>query len=263
MTLNPGPNDIELSTDQYSAVRGSLSSHHHRAGPRQLAWSLLPPGETTPLALTESPRGVITGNLAAYMTSEMTGRGTSQTFIYFQDNGGLAEGAWHVTATLDDGAPVPIDAYAADEFYAWGRGIGFPQSDPTRTICHPATSDLTVAVAAYVLNGDPDYNPDGAMGARAGYSSLGPRIDGDPGLDIAAPDNPMTLTAPLGGRSRRRRTLCLVERRARGPTWPPRSPCSDSAFRWNSRGASQADADSARRRRTRRRHPDRSRQARR
>lgn len=51
-------------------------------------------------------------------------------------------------------------------------------------------------VAAYVLHDEKDFYPAGPAGALASYSSRGPRFDGAAGIEIAAPDNPLSTAPP-------------------------------------------------------------------
>ena len=72
--------------------------------------------------------------------------------------------ATDVPAATDPPAATEIDAYAGDAYNSWAYGFVFDKNTPNRTICHPATNDKGLTVAAYVLFGQLASADIGALG---------------------------------------------------------------------------------------------------
>lgn len=201
VSLHAGENTVDLRVDPRSPVGRLLQiSVHHHAAARDVGYALtLPSGRRVELPL--NPRGTTLGDgHTVYTTARTTARGTVERFFVITLSASATTGDYHLHATLDAGPAVAADLYAGDDRNSWAGGLVFTENSPTRTLCHPATSDDTLAVAAYTLWGDRAHAGTAMEGERATYSSQGPRFDGDPGLDIAAPDNPMSTTTPSDGR---------------------------------------------------------------
>ena len=198
--LVAGDNDIPAHT-QSSFAGGRLIqiSLHHRVANRALTFSLVLPGGRVVVLPPNAPGGQsFSGGFTAYTNRRVSPRGTTEQHVLFYRGAGLAEGDYTIRVTLDAGDAVDADLYVADDRTSWGGGFELVGNDVPRTLCHPATSDRTLTVAAYVLHGEEAYGAWGAQGVRANYSSRGPRIDDGKTIDIAAPDNPMS-TASIHG----------------------------------------------------------------
>ena len=197
VSLAAGENTVDLRVDPHSPVGRLLQlSVHHRAPARAVTYALtLPSGRR--VDLPTSPRGTPLGDgHTVYTTARTTARGTVERFFVIALSASATTGAYQLHATVDAGPAVAADLYAGDDRNSWAGGFVFTENSPARTLCHPATSDDTLAVAAYTLYNDRAHGGSSGEGERATYSSQGPRFDGDDGLDIAAPDNPMSSTVP-------------------------------------------------------------------
>lgn len=176
-----------------------LSIRSHGLAQRTLSLQVTIPNGPTLDVSTDQQKDLGNG-LLLYVQSQTTSRGTVEKDVALYSNTTpLTGGAYTFQAKLDAGDPVGVDMYVGDDANAWNGGLSFEKPNPHLTICSPSTGDKTISVAAYVLNADKDYGPDGTAGDLAAYSSQGPRIDGVPKMGIAAPDNPMSLLPPLTG----------------------------------------------------------------
>lgn len=199
LTLTPGVNHVEVRTDMaFTGARTLVFSMHHGGAARAVTVHLTGPDGLDATLPDTAPRGTsLPGGLVGYIVTRTTARGTRERHITLATpRGTLAVGGYAFDITLSAGAPLDADLYVADNVNSWARGATFTRSDPTRTLCHPSTSDLTITVGAYTLHGDITYAPSSREGDLAAYSSVGPRFDGAPGIDLAAPDNPMSTMAP-------------------------------------------------------------------
>lgn len=197
--LAPGTTDVAIVTDAAFADARLVQFSVHFLGPaRDLGLTLTIAGTAYPLPAS-SPRGVaLADGAVAYVTERVTARGTRERHVMvYNSRSAFPRGQYGAEFTLGAGAALDVDLYVGDDRNSWARGITFDRNDPTRTLCSPATSDRTLAVGAYVLHGEAAYSPAGTTGALASYTSRGPRLDGDdPGIDLVAPDNPMSLLSP-------------------------------------------------------------------
>lgn len=199
--LVAGANEIKLQTDKSFGGAPYISiSLLHRGDPRTLGlkWSL---GDGTvldiPAESTGSPIDVGRDRLLE-VVRRTTSRGTHEIHLSLyawngSDYGSLPSGKYSLTVNAD--AAFDAELYCGDSNNSWAYGFTFLENTPTKTICHPATNDRGIAVAAYTLHGDDPFGG-GTPGALASYSSIGPRIDGDAGMDLAAPDNPISTGVP-------------------------------------------------------------------
>ncbi len=199
--LAPGTTTFALPTDAYfEGSRVAEFSMHYRGAPRTLSvrWTM-PSGAA--MDLPDSAETGVAGpeGSLVYVAAQTTPRGTHERFVTLTRTTKLPMGTYGVAITLDAGASVPIDLFVGDDVNAWAYGLQFDADTPTRTVCSPATSEGTISVAAYVLHDALPFFPAGESGALARYSSRGPRLDGVSGIDIAAPDNPLTTQPPVDG----------------------------------------------------------------
>lgn len=199
--LNAGMNTISLQTDgAFAGARFAQISIHHRMAGRRIIMTIGIPG-SAPMELPEdAPRGIMLPNgIAAQITNSASSRGTQQVFLSLFSRQPLPEGNWTFSVNVI-GGPIEADLYAGDDKNSWAGGFGFAGNDETRTLCYPSTSDDTLTVAAYTLHGGAAFAASSMAGQLAGYSSRGPRLDGIPGIDIAAPDNPMSALSMFSPR---------------------------------------------------------------
>jgi hypothetical protein len=201
VTLQPGANTIPLATTLDAQL--AVFSLHYRGAKRTLGVKLKTPttsaGETIDVP-ESAPDGVTLPNgTYLYVLDQTTPRATHERFISLYGQAKQPKGAYELTLTLDAGAPLEVDMYASDDVSTWASGLTFTENTFTRTLCSPSTSDTTISVAAYVLHDEKSFNPGGPLGIVPGYSSRGPRLDGVPGIEIAAPDNPLSLAPPAEG----------------------------------------------------------------
>jgi hypothetical protein len=96
---------------------------------------------------------------------------------------------WTVTLELPTSAIVHY--YIADDASAWSGGAAMASASDSHIITWPSTADEAISVASYLSRNlwMPGY------GNLAPYSSIGPRIDGNPKLSITAPGGWDIITA--------------------------------------------------------------------
>ncbi len=117
-------------------------------------------------------------NLSAYVFCEVSPRGMNNIIIQVsQDDHFWVNGNWGVTVTNPEGENIWVDGYAWDgnwqtTYMTWGNC-----TEDLRTISSPATSDFAIAVSSYAEG----------TNSITTTSSKGPRIDGAPKPNVAAP----------------------------------------------------------------------------
>jgi Subtilase family len=168
----------------------------------KLSAKLTVPGESQAVdlpALSGPPEAA--GKYTLYAQAETTERGTTARHYYLIDESqkDLPKGSY--TLELSATEPVEVDIYVGDIRTSWGGGFSFTENTSSRTICHPATADSVITVAAFILNDDSGFNAAGKKGEIASYSSRGPTLMGSPGIEVAAPDNPPGTSLPNGSES--------------------------------------------------------------
>lgn len=202
VNLNAGDNALAIVTDSvFSGANYAALSVHYRSASRRARVTIGIPG-MAPVQLPESaPSGVtVAPGIFATVESSTTARGTRMIHAALFSRAALPESGWTASISMDAGPAVEADIYASDNKADWAGGFQFRGNDPTRTICYPSTSDKTISVAAYVLHASPNFGGSAAAGQLAVYSSRGPRLDGDNGIEIGAPDNPMSTLSMYPGR---------------------------------------------------------------
>lgn len=199
VTLTAGVNTFLLKTE-YGFANAPLVAFSllHRGDPRTLEITIgLPDGGSVvvPSASTTEPIALEKDRLLT-VTRRVSARGTHEIHIeivaYSSSSyyGKMPPGRYTLGINAD--APVEVELFCKDSNTSWGGGLVFEANTPTRTMCHPATNDKGLSIAAYNLHGDAGE----IAGAIARYSSSGPRIDGAAGIDLAAPANPWAPTVP-------------------------------------------------------------------
>ncbi|MGZ3420822.1 MAG: S8 family serine peptidase [Polyangiales bacterium] len=172
----------------------------HRGDPRTLKLTLNIPGGTKVDIPADSSTDPIPAGTdrTVDVIRETTARGTHAIHLQLAAYSGGTFGnlpSGKYTLDIDADAPVDVDMYCGDAVTSWGDGLVFTENTTARTVCHPATNDKGIAVAAYTLHAT-DLWGEPTAGDLAYYSSLGPRIDGTAGIDLAAPDDPWSATVP-------------------------------------------------------------------
>jgi hypothetical protein len=130
-----------------------------------------------------------------FNTPDRTSRGTSTRFIFVGSEDGRRPMRFgdYILRVDPQGAAFDMHVFVDDYFSSWGEGVGLFETDPATTICWPATGDAALGVGAYAGFQDQPWDGDGSLrGELRNYSSRGPRMDGEVGIDIVAPDDPLS-----------------------------------------------------------------------
>ncbi len=130
------------------------------------------------------------GDANLYTTFQETMRGTRQQLIYLWNENpqiSLETGTYtlRIEGLEHDDA---VTGRITDQYSSWGLGIYW--HDATQdfgTAVYPSSADSAFGVAAFAGRHS-DFSA--APGDLRGYSGRGPRLDGAPMVDIAAPDDP-------------------------------------------------------------------------
>jgi MYXO-CTERM domain-containing protein len=199
LTLAAGSNAIPLKTEYgFDGAPLIAFSLLHRGDARAFSIKIgIADGTSVTIPSTSTSGPIeIEKNRLLTVTKRVSARGTHELHIEilaFSTTGSYGKmPAGRYGLTIDADASVEVDLYCKDSNTSWGYGLVFESNTPTRTLCHPATNDSGITLAAYTLHGDAGE----IAGTMAKYSSSGPRIDGAVGVDLAAPANPWTITVP-------------------------------------------------------------------
>ena len=102
----------------------------------------------------------------------------------FGDGTPVDAGIWTLRLTNRLSYGLNVNLYLTDQDRNWEGGVVFMDSvDAFYTVTSPATADSAIAVASYSTRGrggDP-------VGVRSQFSGVGPRLDGEPAIALAAP----------------------------------------------------------------------------
>ncbi|MBI2390737.1 MAG: S8 family serine peptidase [Deltaproteobacteria bacterium] len=200
--LVAGPNTFPLTT-KYGFDGAPLVEFTvlHRGEPRTLSLKITLPDTTVVDIPAASATVDLEKNRLLTVARRVSPRGTHEIHveIYALSSTGYGKmppGRYWLA--IDADAPVDVELYCKDSNTSWGYGLVFEQNTPSRTLCHPATDDRGLIVAAYNL-----HEESGELaGAIARYSSVGPRIDGAAGIDLGSPANPFAPTTPADALSK-------------------------------------------------------------
>jgi MYXO-CTERM domain-containing protein len=151
------------------------------------------------------------GDVVDLSVDEPSGNAASGRF-YSVVQGTTSKGAGYLLMSMN-GAPFPAGGndlvlqsgsgsslnaalFIIDDVSSWAGGSNFADFDVAGCMNPPALSVETLAISAYALNVGSDFAPYSEdMGELRAFSGRGPDLWGDPGIDIAAPDNPITARA--------------------------------------------------------------------
>lgn len=101
--------------------------------------------------------------------------------------GGMIAGQTAKIVVTNPGPTIELNSYVIDTYSGWSQGVYWPEEFSDRsTLCTPSTADSALAVGSYRLDHPPAGQPKGAL---SGYSSQGPRIDGQRSIDLVAPED--------------------------------------------------------------------------
>ncbi|MGY5871317.1 MAG: S8 family serine peptidase [Candidatus Thorarchaeota archaeon] len=178
-----GSNTVELDISNPLLDRAPYLSILWRSDDRDETVVLTPPaGEPIDLGTYSQIAGTSfaldTDTLSAYVFCEISPRGMNNIIIqisvqdHFWDNG-----IWDVTITNPVGDDIWIDSYSWDGNWETTRMQFENYQTNLYTVSSPGTSDFAIAVASYSES----------AGSITSTSSKGPRIDGAPKPNIAAP----------------------------------------------------------------------------
>ena len=172
-----------------------------------------PQGKAIPLSDTNKTGRFLEGGTGLYLLDykNTSDRGTVMqdvTLYNYQTStqqfGSIPNGKWTLTIEGDPNVDVLLHGYIADEASSWVQGIYF-SSDVVEDYlaAWPSTADHCIGVGAYTGRDDKPHSPGPEVqGQLRGYSSGGPRIDGEPIVWITAPDNPETAVSRLNVQGR-------------------------------------------------------------
>jgi subtilisin family serine protease len=189
------PGDDDGSDDSSSAdyIFGTLQWRGETALGFEIA---LPNGPVKPIPIDGSAVDLDAADV--YSVRDRTPRGTRVLTFYIRSpedsTTGLPAGQWRFIAESAD-TSTTLYGRITDSRTGWDRGVGW--SEPTAdvsTVSYPATGDAAFGVGAHAGR-SPTDRPDVDVGDLRDFSGRGPRIDGEPVVDIAAPDNPFVPVA--------------------------------------------------------------------
>ena len=102
----------------------------------------------------------------------------------FGDGSPVAEGIWTLRLTNRLSYGLNVNLYLTDQDGNWEGGVAFMDNvDPFYTVTSPATADSAISVASYSTRG----RGGDVVGVRSPFSGVGPRLDGELAIDLAAP----------------------------------------------------------------------------
>jgi len=145
-----------------------------------------PPGELSVL-IPANGTTVVTQMYRIYSNLTVSPRGTRRLDLRMTTNpeGGSVGGNWAFTFT---GPDTELHGYFGENSFSWiSAGYWVNGESEDYTVTWPATADSAITVTAYTVAGDGDIDT---------YSGWGPRIDGVPIVDIAAPGRSVYSASP-------------------------------------------------------------------
>jgi len=147
---------------------------------------VVPPGEPAVLIPADGTT-VITPNFRIYSNLSASPRGTWRLDLRMATDpeGGSVGGDWVFRFF---GPGTELHGYFGENTFSWiSTGYWVNGESEEYTVTWPATADSAITVTAYTVTGDGDIDD---------YSGWGPRIDGQPIVDIAAPGRTVYSASP-------------------------------------------------------------------
>ncbi len=169
--------DADTGTDLVSANAHVVWANFHWIGVSEW-WpiTVTPPGGS-PITLPADGSIVTDQGYEIYGNLTSSDRLTVRQDLRIAKSGGaVLDGTWQFA--FAGPADLTVHGYFYDDVSGWISPNTWQPVDPAYTVTFPATADSAISVAAYNPSGDGDINT---------FSGWGPRLDGRPDVDIAAP----------------------------------------------------------------------------
>jgi subtilisin family serine protease len=138
----------------------------------------VPGGASSALDLSGTTQEI--GAYEVYSSHSISPRGTQRIDVRIEHMvpGTPISGTHGFDFTWDPAREFDVHGYFVDDVSGWISASFWNATEQQHTVTWPATADSAISIAAYDPEGDGDI---------VGYSGWGPRIDGRPAVDIAAP----------------------------------------------------------------------------
>ncbi|MFH1842402.1 MAG: S8 family serine peptidase, partial [bacterium] len=149
--------------------------------------TVTPPGGT-PIIVPGEGSNVHSQGYRIYTLESVSSRGGVRHDLRIDSDpaGDPLDGDWSFDFS---GETVTVHGYFVDDLSGWSSYYSdWDDPDPTHTVTWPATADSAISVAA--------YNPTDDGGINS-FSGWGPRVDGRPCVDIAAPGSTVRSADPF------------------------------------------------------------------
>lgn len=158
-----------------------------------------PDGVEQPIVFGDDPASVGGTVDVVQATLDVTTRGSRHAFLILwspdTEATSIRQGTWtiRVESVVEDEV---LFGRVSDYYSGWAAGVTW--ATPTigsSTVVHPSTADSAFGVAAFGGRADDAFWDMSQKGELRNYSGRGPRFDGAPVVDIAAPDDPFAALA--------------------------------------------------------------------
>jgi MYXO-CTERM domain-containing protein len=167
-----------------------------REGGVSLAGTLEIPGDDVIDLSLEQAFASTSGGRNYSVTIGTTSKGAGYLIVGISTNNALPNMGTKLTLQSTSTQTAYAALYAIDNASGWSGGMNFLNADVAGCMNTPAFAEKTIALSAYALHVGDEWSPyPEAMGALRGFSGRGPDLWGDPGIDIASPDNPVAAAA--------------------------------------------------------------------
>lgn len=148
--------------------------------------SITPPGGTA-VVLPGNGTEISSQGYRIYSLLSVSSRGNARFDLRIEGvtPGTALDGDWAFDFAGDT---ISVHGYFWDDASGWYSNSSWDVIDMTHTVTWPATADSALSVAAYNPSEDGDINS---------FSGWGPRLDGRPSVDIAAPGSTVRSAHPF------------------------------------------------------------------